>query len=100
MSIYAKLFAVPMTLYVDACDKKTAAALAEIAAFGATEALRKQFSGYIQDKVTTLITASDPAKVPKAKLPKKVYDRKKIESVFGKKGGIRQLNRAIDCVHP
>jgi hypothetical protein len=93
-----KLYAIPVTLYVEACDEEKAAGVAELDVFAASEALRKANSGWVSDQVTTLVTSGIPTLAEK--LPEEGYKKDILIKAFGEETSVRFLIHLVDKVHP
>lgn len=84
-----KIYAVPMTLYVEALDKDRAAAKAELDAFQATQNLQNSAPRMIRHN-TTLVRSGKPKRAES--IPEECYDKATLIKVFGEKRAIRLLN--------
>jgi hypothetical protein len=85
-----KIFAIPVTLYVEAFDKKIAEGCAEITAFKASEHLREPDNYFVRMPKDKFIVNGEAVEV--ASIPEKDYDKVKIIEAFGEDKGIRFLN--------
>lgn len=93
-----KLYAVPMTLYIEAFNETMAAGNAELQGFSATEALRKVNSGWVTDNTTQLVTNGAPVEVSESN--KELYNKEIMIKAFGEESAINFLNMAINKIHP
>ena len=87
-----KLFAVPLTLYVEAINEDMALAVANLYSFRITEHLRARNSSWITDKVTITSVTGDPIQVDKSDLPEESYNKEPLIKAFGEDRAIRFLN--------
>ena len=92
-----KIYAIPMTLYVQALNPEMAAGKAELSAFSATVALRKEGSGWITDKVSTVVTNGVPVEALCS--PSEVYNKDILIKAYGEDRAIRFLNHSLDAIH-
>lgn len=93
-----KLYAIPVTMYVQAFDEKLAAGVAELNTHLANESIRKSNSGWVKDTTTLLTTMGTPKEV--SKIPDvDFYKKAPLVAAFGEDKAIMFLNTQVNKVH-
>ena len=95
-----KLFAVSMTLHLEAFDEETALLFAGLYAARATNAIRVENSNMIEDKATLMQANKDIREITETEFAKALkigsYDWKHMVSVLGEEKAARWLTHELN----